>query len=792
MLKNYFKIALRNLGKSLEYSCINIAGLAVGIAVTLLIFVYIKHELSYDSHHANADHIYRLVEVYREDGEIVEESASNPFPVGPVLANTFPDVKVTRFYKPFQKEPLVGVGENKFYETGFFFVDPSVSELFTLNYMYGNPETALNTPMSVVLTQKTARKYFGSVNPVGQTIRFENKLDFTVTGVIEDPPANSHLPYDFLASMQNLRVVFEATGNTFTWQSWYWNPVHTYVMLPGDMSQNQFERQLEQFAATRTPEWNREHISFYLQPLRDIYISSNIYQEIGPTGSLRSVYLFSTIAVIILAIACINFINLTTARSQPRAREIGLRKAMGAERPQLVAQLIGESLLMSILATLAALLLAKIFIPIFNELSGKQLIIGFSDSSVLYFLLAVGVGVGLFAGLYPAILLAGFNPANILKGTVPGKRGALRRVLVVFQFGISIVLIAGTIFIYRQLHFLHQKDLGFNEEHIVMVPIRGTSIKEKLNTFKQELLKQQGVLKASAVSDIVGKDVPIRPFGVEGRLEAVNISGLFVDYDFIETFSIKMKEGRGFDSRLASDSSAFLVNEAAMSQLGLGAVESERISWGGNKPGEVIGVTPDFNFGSLRQDVKPLTIAISSNFYSYIAIRLFPEDIRGTLNNIQDLWNRFEPDRPLEAFFLDDVLNQQYKSEATTASLFTYFAVLAVIIASLGLFGLASFTSEQRHKEIVIRKVFGASTAGLMVLLSKEFTKLVFVAILAAVPVTYIGTKRWLQDYAYRIDIEFWVFFAAGALALAIALLTVGYQTAKASVVNPVDSLRSE
>lgn len=792
MLKNYFKIALRNLGKSLEYSCINIAGLAVGIAVTLLIFVYIKHELSYDSHHANADHIYRLVEVYREDGEIVEESASNPFPVGPVLANTFPDVKVTRFYKPFQKEPLVGVGENKFYETGFFFVDPSVSELFTLNYMYGNPETALNAPMSVVLTQKTARKYFGSVNPVGQTIRFENKLDFTVTGVIEDPPANSHIPYDFLASMQNLRVVFEATGNTFTWQSWYWNPAHTYVMLPGGMSQNQFERQLEQFAATRTPEWNREHISFYLQPLRDIYISSNIYQEIGPTGSLRSVYLFSTIAVIILAIACINFINLTTARSQPRAREIGLRKAMGAERPQLVAQLIGESLLMSILATLAALLLAKIFIPIFNELSGKQLIIGFSDSSVLYFLLAVVVGVGLFAGLYPAILLSGFNPANILKGTVPGKRGALRRVLVVFQFGISIVFIAGTIFIYRQLHFLHQKDLGFNEEHIVMVPIRGTSIKEKLNTFKQELLKQQGVLKASAVSDIVGKDVPIRPFGVEGRLEAVNISGLFVDYDFIETFSIKMKEGRGFDSRLASDSSAFLVNEAAMSQLGLGAVESERISWGGNKPGEVIGVTLDFNFGSLRQDVKPLTIAISSNFYSYIAIRLSPEDIRGTLSNIQDLWNRFEPDRPLEAFFLDDVLNQQYKSEATTASLFTYFAVLAVIIASLGLFGLASFTSEQRHKEIVIRKIFGASTAGLMVLLSKEFTKLVFVAILAAVPVTYIGTKHWLQDYAYRIDIEFWVFFAAGALALAIALLTVGYQTAKASVVNPVDSLRSE
>ena len=795
MFKNYLKIAFRNLLKYKGYSAINIGGLAIGIACCLLITLWVMHELSYDRFHANADRIYRVAEIFREDGKIVEESASIPFPAGPTLREAFPNLKAARFYQTFEKVPLLRHGDNSFYEPRLFFTDSTVFDIFSFELVQGNPKTALTAPFSIVLTESSRRKYFGNENPLGKILRFENQLDFTVTGVVRDVPATSHIQFDFLAALLNIGDLFRASGTTFGWRGWYWNPCHTYILLPPEYSREQFEALLPGFVQKHTDQRLRANLSFYLQPLTSIHLHSNLYQEMSVNGNERSVYLFAIIAVFILLLACINFMNLATARSIKRAKEIAVRKVVGAFRTQLVGQFLGESLLISFIAAFLAIILVELLLPTFTRISGSNLnlaLFGLPKLFVVVGLLAAIVG--LIAGSYPALFLSSYLPVEGLwlkRNPGAGTLTALfRKGLVVFQFCISIALLVGTTVIYQQHQFLQQKALGFDKEQIVMIPIRGTSIKPQVEAFKTRLRQDAAVLNASAVSNIIGRDVQVCPFGAEGKTEALQMPGLFVDHDFIKTFGVQLQQGRGFDVAFSTDSSAFLLNQAAVNLIEWPEPLGKRMSFG--REGQVIGVVKDFNYASLRERIRPMAILIVPSWFSYVAVRLTPGDIQSTLQRLETVWQEFEPQRPFEPFFLDDNLNQLYKKEERLSLVLSSFSMLAIVIACLGLFGLAAFATEQRTKEIGIRKVLGASVANLVALLSKDFAKLVLVANVIAWPAAWFAMSKWLEDFPYRIAMGPRFLIFAGLAAFAIAILTVSYQALRAALANPVEALRYE
>ncbi|MDX1943013.1 MAG: ABC transporter permease [Saprospiraceae bacterium] len=795
MITNYFKIALRNIWRNKTYSFLNIAGLAIGIACCVLILLFVYGELSYDRHHEQADQIYRVAEIYKDEGKIVEESASIPFPVGPTLEQAFPGIKQVRFYKTFEKVPMLANGDKRFYEDKLLFTDSTVFDIFTFPMIQGNPEKALTQPFSIVLTETMAKKYFGDENPLGKTLRFENKLDFAVTGVIKDLPPTSHMHFDFLASMLNLGELFKASGTTFGWTGWYWNPCHTFVLLPPGMSESQFESQLPNFVQTHTPQGVRANLEFYLQPLTDIHLKSHIYQEAGVNGSEQTVYLFTIIAIFVLVIACINFMNLATARSIKRAKEIAVRKVVGAFRPQLIRQFMGESLVISLLSGVLAFGLVSLFLPVFNQIAGTKLnveLIGYPPMLISIFILSIIVG--LLAGTYPALFLSSYKPVAGLnaKSGAPTNWSAifLRKGLVVFQFAISITLLIGTLVIDQQHNFLENKELGFNKEQLLMIPIRGTTIKNREESFKDRLRKESGVVNTCAISNILGRDVQVVTFGAEGKDQGYEMPGLFVDHDFIETFDVVIKQGRGFDRSFATDSSAFILNESASATIGWEEPIGKRMTF--DKEGQVIGVVKDFNFSKLQERIRPMTIKIDVGWFSYIAVRLAPGNMAQTMSRLETAWQEFEPERPFEPFFLDENLNQLYEKEARLSSIFSAFSLLAIFIGCLGLFGLASFAVEQRTKEIGIRRVLGASVSGIIQLFSKDFLQLIALAILIASPIAWYGMNQWLEDFPYRIEISWWIYVIAGAVVVLIAFLTVSFQATRAAMANPVDSLKTE
>jgi putative ABC transport system permease protein len=690
---------------------------------------------------------------------------------------------------------LLRYDENSFYEPRLFFTDSTVFDIFSFEMVQGNPKTALTAPFSIVLTESSAQKYFGNENPLGKILRFENQLDFTVTGVVRDVPATSHIQFDFLAALLNIGDLFRASGTTFGWRGWYWNPCHTYILLPPEYSREQFEALLPGFVQKHADERLRPNLSFYLQPLTDIHLHSNLYQELGVNGNERSVYLFAIIAVFILLLACINFMNLATARSIKRAKEIAVRKVVGAFRGQLVGQFLGESLLISFIAAFLAVILVELLLPTFALISGANLnlaLIGFPKLLAGVGLLAVIVG--LIAGSYPALFLSSYLPVEGLGSK--SNRGAgtitafFRKGLVVFQFCISIALLVGTAVIYQQHKFLQQKELGFDKEQIVMIPIRGTSIKPQVEAFKARLRQDAAVLNTSAVSNVIGRDVQVCPFGTEGKTEVLQMPGLFVDHDFIKTFGVQLQQGRGFDVAFSTDSVAFLLNEAAVNLIEWKEPLGKRMKFG--PEGQVIGVVKDFNYASLRERIRPMAILIRPGWFSYVAVRLAPGDFQSTLRRLETVWQQFEPQRPFEPFFLDDNLNQLYKKEERLSLILSSFSMLAIVIACLGLFGLAAFATEQRTKEIGIRKVLGASVTNLVTLLSKDFAKLVLIANVIAWPVAWFAMSKWLEDFPYRIAMgpKFLIF--ASLAALAVAILTVSYQALRAALANPVDSLRYE
>ncbi len=799
MWNNYFKIALRNFSRHKLYSFINVFGLALGIACVLLLTLFVINENNYDRFHTNANRIFRIAQKLKDaQGVVIEHSASLPWAAGPALQTDYPDVVNVRMYKAWQKSPLINYEELEkgFYEEEVFFVDTTFFRIFSFPLVKGNPETALQNPQSVVITESMATKYFGDADPMGKTLELENALELTVTGVAKDVPSNSHFHFDFLIPLLNIGDIFQATGNQWGWTGWYWNPVHTYVLLPERYTELTFNDELKKFVAKNFPEGLRDENELHTQRLTDIHLRSNLYQEIEPGRSESSIQIAISIAAFILLIASINFVNLTTAQSTQRAKEVGLRKVMGSTRSKLITQFFSESILLCVLSFALALGLMALCLPAFEGLVETQLNLEqlIKPDLVVIVLLCV-LALGVVAGLYPAILLSGYQPVKILKATGTSSTGGFaalfRKSLVVLQFTISVVLVISTIIIFQQHQFLTEKSLGFAKDEIVMIPIQGTTIKQKRTDFKNELKKNSQVVAACAISDILGRDVPNRPFGIPGYDDRQDLPGLFTDHDFVQTFDVDLIGGRDFSEDNANDVNTFIINKAMLEVLKDKQWENQPIQWG-SQPHPIIGLVDDFHFADLRQTVRPLFIGFADSFLGYIAVRVRPGDVMATIRALDETWRLFEPERPFIPFFLNDELNQIYKAEKNMGAVVSTFSGLAIVIACLGLFGLATYTVNLRVKEIGIRKVLGAAVHDIVGLITKDFVVLVVVANIIAWPLAWYVMDKWLGSFVYRTEIGWWIFALVGALTLIAALLTTGFQSLKAASMNPTEIIKEE
>ena len=810
MLKNYLKVAVRAMRKHKGYTFINVAGLAVGIACCLLMWLYVQDELAYDRFHEHADRIVRLTDSEQSEGGGVTESASSPALLAPTLATDLgvaeASVRLMRysvFATPRLRRPGQAEGTA---EPGFFFADSTVFDVFSFEFLRGDPATALDQPMSVVLTASTAAKYFGNENPMGQPLDFDGKGDLTVTGVIADLPAQSHLDFDFLGSFSSLGAI----EGQWIYQNWHWPPMYTYLLLPEGYAPEQLAEQLPAFVTRNVGGGLRAERGFGVQRLTDIHLHSHLENEIQPNSDATYVYIFSVVAAFILLIACINFMNLATARSMHRAKEVGMRKVLGAQRPQLVRQFLSESIITAGLGLLLAIAFAALARPVFNTISGKAL--AWADllqPETLLLLGGVVLLVGVLAGSYPALYLSGFRPVRVLKGLpVRGGGGTVRfrQGLVVFQFAISCILIVGTLIVYRQLDYVQHARLGFDREHVVVVEVPNDSEIQANHLPLKALWKQHASVEAvTATSGIPPQPRGLYTFPVvlrDTRTDSLEMPTLAIDTDYAQVFGVELAAGRDLSEEFATDQGeGFLLNESAVRKLGLHDPLGQRLTLyhyaGAPATGRVVGVIQDFHFQSLREAIQPLVFYTLKNarnkyYYDYLAIRLRPDaPPQETLAQLETDWQSFT-EQPFDFFFLDDQYDALYRAEQRLGTLFAYFAGLALFVACLGLFGLASFTAEQRTKEIGVRKVLGATVPGVVLLLSKEFVLLVGIAFVIAAPVAYFLMDGWLAAFAYHIHPGLGTFAFAGFAALLIAVLSVGYQALRTALANPVRALRYE
>lgn len=808
MLKNYIKIALRNIRKNPGYSFINISGLALGMGVCILILLYVQFELSYDKYHDNSDRIVRVTRAwFNQDGETSLHLGHAAPPFGPMLENDF-EGTVEEMVRFFQVNPLLRYEDKSFVEDRFFFADPEVFNLFSWKMVEGDPATALTYPDGIVLTESMAEKYFGDEDPMGKAFEGEVQgvdLQFQVRGVIEDVPENSHFQFDFLASMEP--VVQFYGGQAAMMQNYGSNNFATYLLLPEGYDYQRLQDQIAAFMDRNLAREGHdrpasEGTMLILQPLTDIHLHSNLDSEIEANSRIEYIYIYTAIALFILIIACINFMNLSTARSVKRAVEVGLRKVIGADRASLIKQFIGESMVMALLSLFLAMLLVELILPFANDFIDKDLGLNlFQNYTQLIGLIGIVAFVGLVAGSYPAFFLSGFEPASVLKGTF--KAGKIherfRSVLVITQFAISIALIACMLVVFTQLNFMKNKDLGFDKENVAVLPV-SEQITSNYENIRQRLLSHPGILNVSMASRVPSGrllDSQGASAEVDGELQEINfrIADIHIAHDYLETFDIDLVAGRDFDINLASDSTeSFILNESAVRTIGWSSPEEaiDKEFHYGNRRGRVIGVVQDFNFESLHQSIAPIVFLIPDDRISSIAIKIRDSEREDALDFLEEQWATLRPGYPFSYFFVQDNFDEQYRAEERLGTLFGFFAVLAIIIAALGLYGMASFTTQQRVKEIGIRKVLGASVSQIVLRLSTKFTALVVIAIAIAIPVAWFAMKQWLSNFAYQIDIPVWAFTLAAITALLIALITISYQSVKAALVNPVESLRSE
>lgn len=805
MLNHYYRVALRHLRRHKLFSSINVVGLALGMACCLLIVRFVQDELAYDRFHKQADRIYRLTREATYPDE-VKQWANTAAAPGPALEAEFASVEESvRFMRSHPRRVLVGRGEQRFYEDNVLWADASVFDVFSYPLLRGDPATALVEPFTVVLTQAMARKYFGDADPIGQTlsIRGFTENDYTVTGILGDIPAQTHLPFDLLASLSGemslYPMLFAGEGQ------WTNSLCYTYVMLREGASLDALEARLADFARRHMGAYAASRgfePGFHLEPLTDIHLRSDVGQQWEAGGSLSSLYLFAMIGAFILVIACINYMNLATARASQRAREIGMRKVAGASRLQLIRQFIGEAVFYTLLAFVLAVVFAELLVPVLNDLTGKALAVDhLQDAPFAALLLALSIGVGVLAGSYPAFVLSAFRPVDVLKGRPAGPRGGqgLRKGLVVFQFALSSMLIAGTLVIYRQLDYMRGQDLGFDREQVVVMPIRGEAMRAGYETIKEALRRHPGVMGVTAAAGVPGDlrlidRFTVRPAGGdESQQRPMYVVG--VDHDFIEVMGLDLVTGRGFSRDFPTDvAEAFVINEAAARALGWDDPVGRRLTLeeGDGKTATVVGIVKDFHLASLHQEVEPAVLHIWPQRLTSLAVRLGANDMEGVLGFLEAEWRRHVPGEPFEYFFLDEHFSRQYASEVRLGKIFGYFALLAVCIACLGLLGLVAFMVERRRKEVGVRKVLGASVASITALLVREFVLLVLVALPLAIPLAYVGMDRWLEHFAYRIELSAGIFLAAGLIALLVALAAVSGQAVRAALADPVRTLRYE
>lgn len=799
MLKNYFKLAVRNLLKHKAYSFINIAGLALGMACCILILIYVQDELSYDKFHRDANRIFRVVITIDTRG-VPTSFALTMGPLAAALVHDYAEITDAVQILPAGTVQVSPAADRHYYEDRAYLADTSFFHIFSFPLLHGDPAQALAQGNAVVITREKALKYFGQENVLGKRLDL-NGTSYQVTGVMEDIPTASHFKPEVVSSM----VLLRRQGFM---RNWHANMLHTYIKIADGVSPKALQQKISKIADRYVGDEiraNNQSYTYFLQPITAIHLHSDLRYEHEANGRVAYVQIFFAAAVLILLIACVNFMNLATALSMRRAKEAGLRKVVGANRSQLIKQFLGESLLHSILAVLFALMLVEMSLPFFNALAAKNLDLNFAANEYLLAgIVTITVIVGLLSGSYPAFFISAFKPAEVLKGKLTTRTSAprfgapaLQKKLVVLQFTISIALIAGTLVISRQLDFLREQNLGFMKEQMLVLGLRGRSdLAEKFETYKSEFLQHPNVLSATASQSVPGRVVSNSLLTERGnRDNRVQMNLLFVDFDFLKTYGISLLEGRDFSKEITTDADGkvALLNEAAMQAFGWNDPnEVVGRQFEGFTGPEAIGVVKDFHFKSLHQSVGPLMLMIQPGNFQYISLRLKTGNTAETMAFLRQKWSALLPDKPFEYFFLDEDYDQQYQAEQRLGTVFGFFSILAISIACSGLFGLASFAAEQRTKEIGIRKVLGASVQSIIAMMSSNFLVLVVVSNIIAWPLAWFAMNRWLQNFAYRIEIGWWMFALAGGLALLIALLTVSTQAIRAALANPVESLRYE
>ncbi len=803
MWKNTLHMVFRGIWKYKTFSAINIIGLAVGMACCLLILLYVQYEFSYDRYHENADRIYRIsLHGVLAGNEI--NAVTSPYPMAATLAREFPEVESAVRVRRFFRDALVSIGDTRYQEKEVFHADADFFDVFSHNFLAGDAGTALTQPYTLVITESIASKYFPDTEALGRSLTFFNDQEYLITGVIEDVPDNSHFHPEFLVSFLS-----DEDHDSTVWIS---NNIATYVLLRPGISAAQFEAKLEElvekyvapqieaamgisFEDFRTAGGRYD---YGVQPLSTIHLNSHMQGELEQNGNAGYVYTFLAVAVFVLLLACVNFMNLSTARSANRAREIGVRKVVGAFQSQLLLQFLAESVLVSMIALLIALPLVSVSLPAFSALTEKQMSLNLLFSlRTMPFLIVFTITIGVLSGSYPALFLSRFQPQDVLKGKLSSgaKGGWLRAGLVVFQFTITIALISATLIVYNQLDYMRSKALGFEKEQLLIIH-RASALGDQLDSFKEQLARQANVLSVSSSVHLPGIQVDQNVYSIEGQAatDSKAIWASSIGYDYIETLGIELLAGRSFSREFGSDETAYVINEAAVAEFGIENPIEHRIvqpSPDGTEVGQIIGVVRDFHFESLHQEIRPMLFRLRE-FARYVVVRISPEAVQQTIAEVEDKWRTVTSGEPFEYSFLDEDFENLHRGDRRMGEIFTGFSALAILIACLGLYGLAAFTTQQRSKEIGVRKTLGASVSNLVMLMSREFILLVLIALVIATPLAYFGMSQWLQLFSYRIDISPVPFVASGILAIAIAFVTVSMQSLKIALTNPALTLRDE
>jgi putative ABC transport system permease protein len=800
MFKNYIKVAFRNLRKNRAYSAINILGLAMGLMVSILVFMYVIDETSYDKHITDYQQIYRMGIKANMMGQAIDAPTSCS-PMAQSLRTDFTDVVTATRMKPVGQEIMLKHKDNKLYIPTGARADSVFFQVFDYEFVHGNPNTALKEENAIVLTETTAQKFFGNENPMGKIISYDDRRDYIVRGVIKDHKGNSHFQSDFFIAENTIEPL------------WISNNYYTYAKLRKGVNPDEFKEvmsdkfltyiapNVEQFLKITIEEFLAQGNTFEydMQPLASIHLYSHRDWEIQQNGNVIYVYVFIAIAVLVLLIAGINFMNLSTARSAKRAKEVGIRKVSGASRGMLISQFLMESVIQSVIALFLAFILVELFLPGFNNIMDTELNL-FNDHFwiTLGFALSVTIFYGLFSGSYPAFFLSAFQPVTVLKGDMSKTKGGafFRKSLVVVQFTASIILIIGMAIIFQQISFMQNKNLGFSSDQVLVVPIQTDKMTENFRTYKKEFLKIPNVLNVSRASYYPGTNPNQTMFQMEGREEQLPLWNMDVDYDFIETLNLEMAEGRKFDRNLDIDTlPTFILNETALKNLNIENPVGKRMAgfFGPNESqfGPVIGVVKDFHIEGFNQPIKPMVLMLRNDLW-FASFKIAPENMSQSIASIETKWNEMEPSHPFRYTFLSDDFGALFKQQENFGTMFLYLTILAIIISCMGLYGLASFTAEQRTKEIGIRKVLGASVPQLMNMLTKDFIKLVLIANIFAWPITLLLAREWLSNFSYQIDLPFMPFLLASLVAVVIALITVSYQAYVAATSDPVRALKYE